>query len=120
MTPPSCTNADPAAVGMDFAAELAGALAPALPPDARAAAVRRLLADHPPPADAGGLDGTEARTAELTLARILSRIPLADAGPVAGRLVRAVLFLPLTPGERLHAVCLVLADFLETRSGGRR
>lgn len=118
MMPPSCTNSAAApAGGLGFAAELAGALAPALPPDARAAAVRRLLADHPPPPDVAGLDGTEARTAELTLARILSRIPLADAGPVARRLVRAVLFLPLTPGERLHAVRLVLGALEKSATG---
>lgn len=110
---------DPAAlVTAGFAAALADALTLNPAADAKAAAVRRLLADHPPPAAVAGLDCTEPRTAELALARILTRIPLAAAGPVAGRLVRAVLFLPLTAGERLHAIRLVLAD-LETLTEDR-
>lgn len=107
-----------AAVAGGFAAALADALTLNPAADGKASAVRRLLADHPPPAVAAGLDCTEPRTAELTLARILSRIPLAAAGPLAGRLVRAILFLPLSPGERLHAVRLILAD-LETLPEGR-
>lgn len=110
---------DPAeTVAASFAAALADALTLNPAAAAKASAVRRLLADHPPPPAAAGLDATEPRTAELALARILSRIPLAAAGPAAGRLVRAVLFLPLTAGERLHAVRLVLAD-LETLPEGR-
>ncbi|MCC6361155.1 MAG: hypothetical protein IT450_20635 [Phycisphaerales bacterium] len=115
--PTPALNPDASAAG-SFAAALTDAITLNPAADGRASAVRRLLADHPPQVDVAGLDCTEPRTAELTLARILSRIPLAAAGPLAGRLVRAILFLPLSPGERLHAVRLILAD-LDTLPEGR-